>query len=165
MSELIQFPPETSTAVAVAETDQIITLFADDQLKLGGEVVYASIAAWKQAKNGKASSYVGVVIEVTIPPDTQATVGDGTLLQAIALYGEITGVGRFCLGVLGINTGNLMPQIPLEALDVGFAQIVADVSLYDALSVGGLTSTFNATGADDVVTFRARPIRSRDYVG
>lgn len=165
MSELIQFPPGTSTALAVAETDQIITLAAVDHLRLGGEVNYVSIAAWKHANNDKASSYVGVVIEVSLPPDTQGTVGDGTLLEAIALYGEITGVGKFCLGVLGINIGNLMPQIPLEALNVGYAQIVADVSLYDKLSVGGLTSTFNATGNDDIVTFRARPIRSRDYAG
>lgn len=165
MSEVVQFPPTTGTATVPAEADQTITLVSGtDTLSKAGAAAFADIAAWKNANFGKASSYVGVVIEFAC--DATGTLGNGTLAQAIGLYGEITGTGKFLLGLLGVNLGGVVPQIPMianaAAVVVGFAQISADISLYDKISVGAVFADLVGAGT---LTIRARPIRNKDYIG
>lgn len=165
MSEVVQFPPTTGTATVPAEASQTLTLLSDtNTLSKGGAATYTDIAVWKNANFGKASSYIGVVIEFTC--DAAGTLGDGTLAQAIGLYGEITGTGKFLLGLLGVNLGGAVPQVPMvanaAAAIVGFAQISADISVYDKISVGAV---FADLAAVSTLTIRARPIRSKDYIG
>lgn len=169
MSEIIQFPPETGSANVKAEAAQTITLLAAVQsLPHGGATNYTSIAAWKQAQFGKASAYIGVVLEFSADAAaTDGVIGDGTMAQAIGLFGEIDGVGKFLLGLVGVNFGNAVPQVPIDSTGevgvFGFAQVTANISLYDKLSVGGVFAAIS-TGAINV-TCRVRPIRDREYVG
>lgn len=161
MTERISFPQPATDANGPAETDLIIEIFSGALFTRGGEAAYADVTAWKKTGNEKASPFVGIVIEVT--SDTAQTLGDGTSAQAIGLFGEIDGIGKFLLGYLGINQGTAVPNIPICATDVGFAQIVADVALYDKLSVGAVNSaTVEFPGE---VTITARPIRDRSYGG
>ncbi len=160
MTDRIRFPQLTTTAGARAETDLVIELFTGSTLSEGGEVAYADISSWKLTDDGRASPFVGVVIEFTA--DGAVTIGDGTDAQAIGLFGEITGVGKYLLGLLGLSMGTAVPTVPIISATVGFAQISADVSLYDKLSVGMVAGALEI-GAE--VTVRARPIRDRFYEG
>lgn len=165
MSEVVQFPPESGTATVPAEANQTITLLSGtDTLSKAGSAAFLDISAWKNANFGQASSYTGVVIEFACT--ATGTLGDGTAAQAIGLYGERTGGGKFLLGLLGINLGGAVPQIPMivnaAAVVVGFAQITADISLYDKIAVGAVFADLVAAGT---LTIKARPIRAKDYIG
>lgn len=162
MTDRISFPQRTADAGGQAESDLIIPIFSAGELTRGGAVAYVDVTAWKTTDNDKASPFVGVVLEFM---GTQAgLIGDGTATQAIGLFGEINGVGKFLLGLLGVNMGTAVPRIPIVTADtVGFAQIVADVALYDKLSVGAInTATIAFAGT---LTVTARPIRDRSYKG
>ncbi len=169
MSELIRFPPSTATATQVAESDQIITLFSGATLHKGGEAAYTDISAWKKAQNGKASTYTGVVLEF-LSTEEAPTVGNGTLAQAIGLFGEISGSGggKFLLGLVGINLGGTVPQVPLvrnaAAENIGMAQLTADISAYDKLSIGGVFNDV-AVPAAATLTVKVRPVSEREYLG
>lgn len=169
MSELIQFPPETSTVSTKGEPSQTIELLSGvSTLLKGGAASYVSIAAWKQANFSKASSYIGVVLEFELNNDL-GVLGDGTAAQAIGLFGELTGVGKTLLGLVGVGIGGVVPQVPLvqnaAAENIGFSQITADISLYDALSVGGVFNDIAIAGDAPELIVRVRPIRDREYVG
>lgn len=168
MAEVIQFPPETGTAQAPAESDQIITLLSGaGELKKGGEANFTDISAWKNANYGAASAYIAAVVEFI--STAEGLLGDGTQAQAIGLFGELANGDKFCLGLLGLNLGGTVPQIPLiqnaGAEDIGFAQLTVDISLYNKLSVGGLFNDVTAPGVGPELTVRVRPVRDRDYIG
>ena len=168
MAEVIQFPPETSSSVAPAEADQIITLVdSQNGLRKGGGVTYVDITPWKTVLYGKATAYVAVVVEfISTEP---GTLGDGTSAEAIGLFAELPSGAKFCLGLLGMNLGGTVPQVPLmvddAAVNIGFAQLTVDISLYDKLSVGGLFGDIAAPGETPELTVRVRPVRDRDYIG
>lgn len=161
MSEQISFPQPAADADGPAESTLIIEIFSGALFTRGGAVSYADVTPWKRDANLKASPFVGIVIEFSC--DTAQTIGDGTALQAIGLFGEIDGIGKFLLGYLGINQGTAVPQIPIAATTVGFAQIVADVALYDRLSVGAVNQAEIEFLGE--LTITARPIRDRFYEG
>lgn len=170
MSDVIQFPPEASTANIRGEPTQTIKLLdAVNQLTQGGLATYTDVSAWKNANYGKASAYTGIVIEFSVSATTaKVVIGDGTLSQAIGLFGEISGVGKFFLGLLGTNLGGVVPQVVITSQGtdaVGSAQITCDISVYDRLSVGGVFGAIAITGETPQLTVRARPIRNRDYIG
>lgn len=167
MSELIKFPPETSTAKIPAEANQIITLVTAGEIKKGGEPAYTDIAAWKKLLYGTASSYITVVVEFI--STAEGIFGDGTQAEAIGLFGELANGDKFCLGLLGMNLGGVVPQIPLiqnaAAENIGFAQITVNIALYTKLSVGGLFGDITAPGVEPELTVRVRPVLDRDYIG
>lgn len=161
MTEQISFPQPTAKASGPAESDLIIEIFSGGILNRGGEPTYEDVTAWKRAANDEASPFVGIVIEIT--SDSAQTIGSGESTEAIGLFGEIDGIGKFLLGYLGINQGTAVPQIPIISASIGFAQIVADVALYDRLSVGVVnTASLEFLGQ---LTVTARPIRDRFYGG
>jgi len=158
-----RFPRATQTAAGAAELDQIITLaIAPGALELGGGLagVYTGVGAWKTAAG--SSPYSAIVVEAF--GTALVTIGNGSIAQAIGLFGEIDGVGKYLLGVLGYPLGGVMPQLPVISATVGFAQIVSYAANYDKLSVGGI---FGAISISEVVavTWKVRPIRQRSYLG
>lgn len=168
MAEMIKFPPETATVQMPAEANQIITLInALGEIKKGGEAAYTDITTWKKLLYGTATSYIAVVVELI--STAEGIFGDGTQAEAIGLFGELANGDKFCLGLLGINLGGTVPQIPLiqnaVAENIGFAQLTVDISLYDKLSIGGLFGDIQAPGADPELTVRVRPVLDRDYIG
>lgn len=178
MTDTIRFPYNHTMPSAPSESNQIITVLNAKtvQLARGGEQSYASVAAWKTAGESTEAPYTCVVIEVSA--NVAGTIGNGTT-DMIGLYGQINLVDtptnntqrkRTLLGIIGLNIGNNMPQIPIvqqaaAANDlVGFSQVFNNIAAYDQLSVGGVLG--NVALAEGVqVTVTARPLRIRNYLG
>lgn len=169
MSRTIRFPLQQAVpSVGPAETSLIIDLGTFATIpKAGGLGLGVDVRAWKTIQRQTETPFSCVVIEWTA--DAEMVVGDGTFAQQIGLYGDIvtsTTNTRFLLGVLGLARGGVVPQVVIGntgARLVGFAQVVSDVALYDALAIGGVTGAIPIVGG--LVTITARPIRSREYMG
>lgn len=173
MTTNYRFPLGQPTRAYPAELSQIITLHtAITGLEQGGPAVYTSIDAWRTMDYQTDVPYPCVVIEWQgLIEAGLVAIGDGTPAQQIGLYGEITKPGplatspaqKFLIGILGVNIGNQMPQIPLTSA-VGFAQPVSNVGVYNRLAIGAVNADFAFPGGAEV-TIRARPIRQRSYSG
>jgi hypothetical protein len=174
VSDTIRFPfTVTVPGVSAPEFDQIIILDAAVGTIVAGGTLGNSIVAWRldqrtNAGFGTASPYGCVVIEIVA--DAAGIAGNGTT-DLIGLYGTISdadGAGtsqRYLLGILGVNLGNALPQIPFVlALDgkiTAYAQAVNLVACYDSLSIGGVTGDVSLGGLNLLVT--GRPVRRRVF--
>lgn len=180
MSSTLRFPrPRNIPNVGQAEIDQIITILPATvgPLLLGGEQAYVSVNPWKLVGEGTETPYSCIVLEFASSV-AAATIGDG-LTDMIGLYGQIDLATnpttaaqrkRTLLAVLGINLGQVMPQIPIRtqaapANDlIGFSQVVSNIGNYDRLSIGGVLADV-ALPEGMNLTVTARPIRRKDYLG
>jgi hypothetical protein len=171
MAETIRFPFLRARAGIPNESDFVVTLLnAVSTIPKGGEAVYAPITLWRRDDNQTASPFTCIFVEFTA--NAELVLGDGT--NPIGIYGQINLPGgtiqRSLLGILGINyAGTNVPQIPIMQQGgggpfVGFSQLVSNISVYDALSIGGVLADI-ALGEGDAVTVRARPIIRRDWLG
>lgn len=162
MAQDIRFPTPTRTATLPSEADQIVTLLAATDTIPGGGIGFAgSTLPWRKAT--PASPYTQIVIECTA--DQAVVVNDGSIASAIGLYGIINdNSNRYLLGVLGYGLGAALPQITCFSVAVGFAQVVNYAPVYDQLAIGGIFGDV-VTAGGELVTFTARPINIRDYLG
>lgn len=172
MGDTIRYPfAKTNPKVGPSELPQIITLLsAVNLLAQGGQANFVSILPWKLDVANTESPFTCVVIEISSA--SAQVIGNGTTDQ-VGIFGEIadpTGStpavpARFLLGVLGISRGNALVQIPLitraDATVTGYAQVVANIAAFDAISVGSVSGDIVVVG----VTAVARPIRRRSYAG
>lgn len=178
MSETLRFPFNRDIPhVGRNESSQILTIAsAVTSLPLGGAQSYADIRPWKISGEQTEAPYPCVVLEFS--SNIPTTIGNGTT-DLIGLYGQIdlvqnpasaTDRKRQFLGVIGINIGNVMPQIPIvqqagPANDVvGFSQMFNNIAVYDRLSIGGVLAAVTL-GEGVQLTVVARPIRRREYLG
>jgi hypothetical protein len=168
MPTVVRFPYPEAQNGKRSEADQIIEIFAASAtFPLGGSTP-VPVNAWKNPQSPwNECPYSDVVLEFT-SNTTPFTLGNGTT-DRVGLYGLIDGANQniVLLGVLGLSLGGSAPQIPfvqrLDAVKIGFAQIVCNVTPFDYLAIGGVSAAI-ATGGP-LITVKARPIRMRDYAG
>lgn len=167
-SPLPSGPLGATPVVVTPETDQIIALATAvtgaTAFFNGGPPEYAWVTSWHKAQGSTEVPYDEIVIEFTA--SAAITIGTGTPTGMLGLYGQIStgaSAGKFLLGILGVTLALAKPQIPIFNVDVGFAQKVCGVAVYDRLAIGGVGGDIN-TGAT-TVTVRARPVRRRAFGG
>src|SRR4051794_31105232 len=100
----------------------------------GGSLSYTPIDAWHIAGDVNEAPYTSVILEFTA--DMATTIGDGT--APIGVFGEITDVGKFLIGVIGIPLGATFPQIEIIRSTIGVAVPTCNVAVYDRMSIGGI---------------------------
>lgn len=162
MTQNIRFPFEQNTGTQQAENNLVITLLnAATLIPEGGSGTGAPITPWRF--NSKLSPFTQIVIEII--GSEKMTLNDGSIAQAIGLYGRRGATQWYLLGVLGYNLGATMPQVQIAAADIGFAQIVNYVPVYDQLAIGGIFGNISVPGEGPTITVTARPIFERDYIG
>lgn len=169
MTNTIRYPLPANTPSQRSEADQIISLGTGlaSLPRSGG--TFANVTAWQFDGIQNESPYVGVVIEIVGTATT--LLGDGTLAQAIGLFGKLSTnpavTDRYLLGLLGYPLGGVMPQIPLYqsggAANIACAFMTCNVALYTNLAIGGVFGDV-AVGAG-TVSVTARPVRRRDFIG
>lgn len=160
MTTEYRFPTINATATQPSELELVLVLAsAATQIPVPGTGM-ASVLPWR--RQNPASPFTQAVIEWTAT--TPATIGSGVLAQAVGLYGRITDTGiTYLIGLLGMNLGNAIPQIPISSSAVGYSQIVNFPAAYDFIGIGAVSGSAFAAGT--TFTVFGRPILERYYAG
>lgn len=157
MSDIVRYPRLSAGPAGRSEARLVQEILAPTNLlRHGGEPFGVDVGPfWLNNAYGTATSFCSITLEFTA--DGPLTLGNGTT-ELIGLFGRIVfGVGtRTLLGILGVNLGSTLPQIPIISASVGYSQVVSLAALYSELTIGGVNGAI-ATGGP-IVTVVGRPI-------
>lgn len=110
----------------------------------------AGFAAWKESGAYKTEDLL-----LRFSADGACACGDGTWTNALGVWGILGGQADL-LGMLGIDEGSGIPQVPIVGATAGFGQIVYGAGLYDDVVIGGINATITATASAHVTVTATR---------